>query len=125
MPEVVDLIARHCKKGFAFACVYTDEAHAQDEWPISEAPVSIPSHKSLKEREDAANVLIDHFDDKLPFDIYLDDMDNSFNSAYSSWPFRFWVMTKQCVEFKAMPREAAYHLEDLDDFLSGYSAKTD
>jgi len=121
VPDIRDLVHRHGGKGFAFAFVYIDEAHAEDEWPISEAPLSVQRHTSLREREDAARILVDHFGGALPFDdVYLDDMKNSFNSAYSSWPFRFWVITRERVEFKAMPRDAAYHLNDLDSFLNGF-----
>mmetsp|Transcript_31711 Transcript_31711/g.66688 ORF Transcript_31711/g.66688 Transcript_31711/m.66688 type:complete len:123 (+) Transcript_31711:1088-1456(+) len=119
MPAIKDLILWHWKKGFSFAFVYIEEAHAVDEWPISEAGVDIRQHKSLKERRDAANTLLSHFGG-LPFEIYLDNMNNSFNSSYPSWPFRFWVITKQRVVFKAMPKSAAYHLEDLDECMNNF-----
>lgn len=63
-------------------------------------------------------------DFNVPHDIpfLVDDMSNDFNNKYASWPFRFWVLKKDGllrprVQFKAMPRLAAYFLEDLDESL--------
>ena len=40
-----------------------------------------------------------------------------FNTAYASWPFRFWVLTEDRVAFKPMPQDSAYDIRELDSFL--------
>lgn len=120
MPQVSDLVARHGPR-FRFACVYIEEAHASDEWPIKEAPIDIRQHATLDDRQAAARTLLDHFGGVLPFEIYLDGMSDPFNAAYPSWPFRFWVLSEEKVMFKAMPRDSCYHLGDLDKFLASLS----
>lgn len=67
---------------------------------------------------------------------FVDDMQNSFNTAYASWPFRFWVflpprlyLTSEnpsgantwWVGFKSMPQDMTYHIGELDTFLQTLS----
>ena len=102
---------------FRFIGVYIEEAHAVDEWPICEAPREFRQHRSLQERRAACDELLRDYDlGDMPF--YLDDMTNSFNSTYASWPFRFWVITKEQIAFKPMPQNAMYDLNELESFLS-------
>jgi len=103
--------------------VYIEEAHAADEWPICEAPRELTQHKSLDERLKAARLLLSdyEFDSRITF--FADDMQNSFNCAYASWPFRFWVLMQGTVQLKAMPNNAQYDLNELDLWLHNYKAK--
>lgn len=87
-----------------FACVYIKEAHTSDEWPIKEAPVEIWRHVTLDDRRAVARTLLDHFGGILPFEIYLEGISGPFNATYASWPLRFWVLSEEGVQFKAMPR---------------------
>eukprot|EP00035_Acanthoeca_spectabilis_P033327 m.23062 g.23062 ORF g.23062 m.23062 type:complete len:76 (+) comp5899_c0_seq1:739-966(+) len=49
--------------------------------------------------------------------LVVDAVPNQFEAAYASWPFRFWCVVNGVVSFKAMPREATYHISDLVDHL--------
>jgi hypothetical protein len=105
-----------------FVFIYIQEAHASDEWPIQQLEIEIHQHQTIEERMIAAERFIKDFN--VPHDIpfLVDGMSNDFNNKYASWPFRFWVLKKDRflrprVQFKAMPRLAAYFLEDLDESL--------
>jgi hypothetical protein len=50
-------------------------------------------------------------------DFVVDSIENKFESAYASWPFRFWILTPSRVLFKAMPKGDRYDLNDLEIFL--------
>ena len=102
-----------------FAMVYIAEAHAKDEWPISEAPKEFNQHKTLLERLFAAQTLLDDcvIASELRDNCYVDPIDNSFEHLYASWPFRFWVLSQPSVLFKPMPRNSTYDLDELADYL--------
>jgi hypothetical protein len=98
-----------------------------DEWPISEVDREIPQHKSLAERCAACQALLADFDVNEGITWYADTMDNAFNHAYASWPFRFWVLSPGRVELKPMPHDlqrtdyrAWYEIRDLDAWLAAY-----
>ena len=100
----MNMLARKYKDTVQFVFVYILEAHAVDEWPISGVNDSINQHATLDERISAAEKLIDTY----PFDenirIMLDNMDNAFNTAYSSWPTRYWIIgTNGKIVVKMMP----------------------
>ena len=75
-----------------FAAVYIQEAHAQDEWPISEAPREFRQHRGIGERVEAARAFIQDYYVAPQVVWYCDMMTNAFNEKYASWPFRFWVL---------------------------------
>lgn len=100
-----------------FAAVYISEAHASDEWPISEAPRSFQQHVSMSDRVAAAKAFISDFHVAPQVRWFADTMDNSFNKAYASWPFRFWVLTPDQVLLKPMPVDATYDIAELSIFL--------
>jgi len=104
-----------------FMMIYIQEAHASDEWPIYQLDEDIPQHTTLSARMAVAQKFYRDFCADSNLQMYVDSMDNSFNTALSSWPFRFWVIEKRqdgpCIGFKAMPRGSAYHLSDLHSYL--------
>jgi len=106
-----------------FLGVYLLEAHAEDEWPISEAPRSFKQHTTLEERLAAARALLADCEvaEPLRSRFYADAIANPFNAALASWPLRFWVLTKERVLFKAMPRDGEYHLGDLAAWLEQHA----
>ena len=93
------------------------EAHASDEWPISEAPRDFRQHTCLAERLRALEAF--QHDLGLPPQVpwFADPIGNQFNSTYASWPFRFWVMTPDKITFKPMPKGACYDMGELDQHL--------
>ena len=99
-----------------FALIYIAEAHAKDEWPISESSRDFDQHKTLQDRLDAARALLNDYElaPELAAGCYADPIDNPFESAYASWPFRFWVVSDEAVLLKPMPRDSAYDVGELE-----------
>lgn len=113
-------------KGIRWAFVYTLEAHAVDEWPISSSrgdpsgmPVKIQQHRTLKERLEAARAFQTTF--AIPFPVVADTIDNRFEAIFSTWPFRFYVLQGQRVVFQAQPQGCSYSLEPLVRVLEQWS----
>ena len=111
---------------FQFIGIYIAEAHAIDEWPISESPRDFKQHHCIEDRIEACRYLLQDYSSYLHgIEFYVDIMDDdgvneSFEAAYASWPFRFWVLSSTQVLFKAMPKDACYDLRDLEIFLTEY-----
>ena len=108
----------------AFVGVYLAEAHALDEWPISEAPRDVRQHRSVGERLTAARDMLSELELAPPLaaNFYVDDYpSNSFNAAYASWPLRFWVLNKREVLLKPMPKDAMYDLGELEAWLAKHA----
>jgi len=79
-----------------FVCVYVMEAHATDQWPLGKIS-TIPQHKNFSDRVSAAKILQENFSFRP--ELYVDTMDNVFNSHYCAWPERgFVVMAKNSKE---------------------------
>lgn len=101
-----------------WALVYTSEAHATDEWPISSAryepskkPVSIRQHRSNEERLQAMRHFQNTF--QIPFPAVADSVDGHFEAVFCTWPFRFYVLKDKRVFWRARPNKCSYSLEDL------------
>jgi len=93
--------------------VYILEAHAQDEWPIrssrsnpSNTPVLIDQQKTLEERMKSAKEFREIFGFQM--NILIDDMDNSFEKNYASWPIRFFVVSYGKLKYIAQPENQGY-----------------
>mmetsp|Transcript_41299 Transcript_41299/g.53299 ORF Transcript_41299/g.53299 Transcript_41299/m.53299 type:complete len:102 (-) Transcript_41299:298-603(-) len=87
----------------------------------------VKQHKSLEDRKIAAKGFLEDFSLSENLPLYIDLENDPFNTAYASWPFRFWVLTQTdnpCslpdspkVSFKPMPEEASYDFGELDHWL--------
>mmetsp|Transcript_30523 Transcript_30523/g.91508 ORF Transcript_30523/g.91508 Transcript_30523/m.91508 type:complete len:137 (-) Transcript_30523:248-658(-) len=109
LPEIRAVVAAW-RDQVDFGCVYIQEAHACDEWPIGKAD-KIPQATTLEMRLKMARRLAAETDLAMP--LFVDGINNAFETAFASWPFRFWCLVDGKVSFKAMPREANYHVADL------------
>lgn len=110
-----------------FVCVYIEEAHADDEWPIRTLPaLRIRQHRDIQERAQAARNLAS----QLHWPVLLDSMSNGFNAKYASWPLRAYIIDNDSlrVVFILHPRASEdeergkggyYALEDLEAALQG------
>lgn len=95
--------------------MYIAEAHASDEWPISNLPEAIeylPQPHSIEARRSAASCLLTCHKDKIHPNllIKLDDMNNSFNEIYASWPFQVWIIDDEKIAFKGRPTVDGFNL---------------
>lgn len=107
------------------------EAHATDEWPIGiTVPenqddcglVSLNQPKTTEERIRAAKALKRDFDLGEYFRFLVDPIDNPFNSNYSSWPFRCWIIDGNGkIAFKSLPPQNGVaeelHTRELEEWL--------
>lgn len=98
--------------------VYTLEAHAIDEWPISSSradpsgmPVQIKKHRTLQDRLHAARGFQEVY--KVPFPVVADTIEDVFEFHFCTWPFRFYVLQEGRVVFQAQPQDCSYRLEPL------------
>ena len=105
----------------AFGLVYIREAHAVDEWPIAEAPKDVRQPRTIQERLQAARLLLADVEmaAELWSNCYADGIDDRFDAAYASWPFRFWVLNASRVLLKPMPQGMTYDLGELEQYLKG------
>lgn len=101
-----------------WALVYTLEAHAIDEWPISSAryepsgePVCIPQHRTIEDRLRAARRFFQTF--QIQFPVVVDTVENTFEALFCTWPFRFYVLHQRRVVFQAQPEDCSYSLQSL------------
>ena len=114
------------------AAVYIEEAHATDEWPISSqresraaAPVAIPQHKTLGDREAAARDFVGAYKvDAALTPVFLDTIENTFQTTYAAWPLRWYVFAlggadgaTPIVANIGVPEEASFDLTILDKIL--------
>lgn len=116
-------MVRQWRGQVSFAAVYIQEAHAKDEWPISESPRDFNQHQTIDDRLAAARTLVSDFYVAPEVAWYVDTMANEFNKAYASWPFRFWVLcpgSPHTIQFKPMPKEAMYDLDELRSHLHSH-----
>jgi len=118
-----------------FVCVYIEEAHAKDEWPISRLPPSLrfAQHTTVEQRAVAALKFAAAFEVHPAIRIYVDSFGDgicdrsarkcspagSFNATFPSWPFRWWTFDNidDIIVDKAMPTDAIYDCRDLDTNL--------
>lgn len=101
-----------------FVFVYISEAHASDEWPISQLDEEIPRHRSLGDRRAAAEGLLRALPLHRAFEVALDTMEDAFDAAFRSWPFRFWVVQAGRLALKPQPRNATYDVGELERWLT-------
>ena len=69
------------------------QAHTTDGWKLGDIISTRRQHQTLSERAEAANefsIKENNVGETIP--IYLDQMDNAFNTAYSVWPERVVVV---------------------------------
>jgi len=100
-----------------FVFVYISEAHAGDEWPINQLDEEIPRHRTLDDRKRAASGFLRAFSLHDAFLVLLDTMEDAFNNAFASWPFRFWVILDGRVALKPHPVDASYDVNELGRWL--------
>jgi len=103
-----------------FVFVYIAEAHACDEWPINQLEEELPRHQTLADRQVAASKFVTELPLHNAFHIVLDTMDNAFDSAFASWPFRFWGILNRKIALKPQPKDATYDVTELAKWLESH-----
>jgi len=85
-----------------FVCVYIDEAHANDKWPLG-THVDIPSHKTFEDRVNASDILIKKYGLKIP--VFYDTMTNEFDQQFAIWPERYYIIKDNKIDFVCEPTD--------------------
>lgn len=106
-------------KGVNFLIVYCQEAHASDEWPIGSI-YQIKQHKTLDDRFSSAKLFIKNFDYKGK--LLVDKMNNKFQTEYSSWPTKYYLIKNGKIEYISHPKNATFTfngiIKRLDELVS-------
>lgn len=98
--------------------VYILEAHAVDEWHVRSINTELAQHRTLLDRHAAAMLFLERYPLCSHIELLLDNEDNGFNSTYSSWPFRYWIIDeKGFIAVKAMPVGDKLTLKPLEQWL--------
>lgn len=96
--------------------VYITEAHAADVWNIGESAGTLNySHKKLEDRVQCAEKFKKTFDITIP--MYVDNMDNEFETKFASWPFRYFVTRGKKLVKIGMPQDSEFEFGELLEFL--------
>lgn len=129
---------KHFKASCDFLCVYTAEAHAQDEWPISSGryhdniPVNfINQPKTTEERLQVAESFLQRYPDfTLP--MVIDPVGEPFDQVYCAWPIRFYVLQSDAkaggapkLVYKAQPSDCSYDIGHLWTYLQRQTCPSD
>lgn len=110
--------------------VYTTEAHAQDEWPISSCKWNMragqPSREPVCVAQPATDAgrlaLASAFaaDFEYPPTLLVDPVEagSPFEANYAPWPFRFYgVLEGPAMGYVAHPHDCSYDVAELRDWL--------
>jgi len=89
------------KNRLQFLVVYISEAHAADEWPVGHVISSCNQPKTIEDRMENARIFAKKHALRIP--MLLDTMANEFQSQFSPWPFRFFVLHRGRVAHKPQP----------------------
>lgn len=91
------MATQYSPAGVTFRMVYIMEAHASDGWPMPSSRfqpqgqvVDIPNHTSVEDRMKAAKSLVE--DMNVQGEVFIDSMENTFNSEYGAWPTMFYII---------------------------------
>jgi hypothetical protein len=112
-----------------FLMMYVEEAHAENEWPISSGrynrgrgPVRINQPTTSNERISVAKQFLNSYD--IPIDdnglqVACDspEIGNPFEKAYAPWPLRLYVIENGKMTFIAQPKDCTYDVSELREWL--------
>ena len=118
-------------KNINWILVYTAEAHAIDEWPISSAryslnkkPIIVTQTRNITDRCVVAQKFVNEYEFtnwKLliapPAHLDFDNLHYNFETIYKPWPFRIYGFTKLDITFASEPRSCETRIEELRDWL--------
>lgn len=105
----MDLAARWRPRGVAVTIVYIREAHARDVWPIGDDISSaVTAPRTNAERCRLALQMCKALSLDLP--VLVDPVEDSFESSFAPWPFRFYVVDREArLRYKSQPTKDLTH----------------
>jgi len=103
-----------------FFCIYIQEAHPQDWWPVEsnlDDDVVFYQPKSLAERANIAQACMLRLDLTMP--TLLDDMNNSTDAAYAAMPERLYVIDQRgIVTYQSGPGPWSFDADEWRDAIA-------
>ena len=126
-PQLHALHARWAPQGVRFLTVYTAEAHPEDGWALGDQYAEDAEYtgnpedfcflyaRSIDDRREMAQWLIDHKDFQMP--VMLDTMDDNLLFAYNSWPIRLYVVHQGVVVYSGAQGPFGYEPPEVDRVL--------
>jgi len=94
-----------------FLTVYIREAHANDEWPMGNT-YSWNQPQVIEDRLLLAQRFVSEMNYLVP--VACDTIDNEFNSIFSAWPERYFILQEGRLAFKAMPKFETHDFNDVE-----------
>ena len=132
VPAIRSLAAEFAGRA-GLVTVYTVEAHAADEWPISscrfnrvngapsDEPVCVPQPRSDAARLELAKSFVNDFGYPGAMVVDPPEAGSPFEAAFACWPFRFygvtWADGMPVISYVAHPRDCGYSAVELRDWL--------
>ena len=106
---------------FNFITIYIAEAHASNEWPIrTKKEICINQHKTSSERCNVANKFKNHYEYHMK--VFVDPINNIFESTYSAWPLRVFVIYNGIIQWVLHPKQSRFFdFNDLISILKSYN----
>lgn len=71
-------------------------------------------HQNIVDRIACANKFIGEFNLDIP--IYVDNMDDEFETKFSAWPFRFYMIKEGKFDFIAEPDDSSFDLTKIYNY---------
>ncbi|CAF2513291.1 unnamed protein product [Rotaria sp. Silwood2] len=114
------LVRSHVPNGIRLVAIYIAEAHSQDEWPVGQTISCLDQPRTLEQRLENARRFKINFNFEMP--MLVDDMNNTFQNTYGSWPFRFYVIYEGKLTLKAEPDKETftYDLNEIDKWITNF-----
>ena len=108
--------------------MYVEEAHAQDEWPISSGrynqgrgPVHVKQPTTSMERVRVAQQFLKDYNipvgNRLQVACDSPEKGNPFEQSYAPWPLRLYVIESGKMCYIAQPRDCTYDVAELREWL--------
>ena len=110
--------------------MYVEEAHAQDEWPISSGrynqgrgPVHVNQPTTSMERISVAQQFLKDYnipvgsDNRLQVACDAPEHGHPFEKSYAPWPLRLYVIESGKMCYIAQPKDCTYNVAELREWL--------
>jgi len=92
-----------------------------DEWPYGNK-ICVNQPKTIEERLIIANRFMNEMSYKVP--IVVDSMNNTFESEFSAWPLRYFIVNKNKVLHVGFPGEtSAFDMDNLRRQLQRFNSR--
>jgi len=100
-----------------FIIIYIEEAHPTDGWVLGGNKYNFQQPKTLEERIDAAEILLEC---DFPCPILVDSIDNKTNEQYAALPERLYIIYDSVVALIGGKGPDDYNPDEVIDWLTKF-----